>query len=85
MGRIVQCLVLLTSERTALCKSGFAPRGCAQDGAASAARNSCLSVTENRGDGIATGALDIHEITIRVLHQTFQLVSTTLLLRRRMQ
>lgn len=84
MGRCV--LVLLTPEGAALGETRLAPRRRAQDGAAAGAGDGRLRMREYRTDYVASGALDVHEVAVRVLHQPLQLVRVqTLLLRGRMQ
>ena len=52
---------LLSPERAALCESGLATRGLAENLRATCADNDGLCVGEDGGDGEATGALDVHE------------------------
>lgn len=52
---------LLPSERAALCESGFATGGLAEDGRAAGADDDGLCVREDGGDSEAAGALDVHE------------------------
>jgi len=52
---------LLPSERAALCESGLATGGLAEDGRTTSTDDDCLSMRENGGDGEAAWALDIHE------------------------
>ena len=52
---------LLPPERAALCESGLATGGLAQDRRAACADDDCLCVREDGGDCEAAGALDVHE------------------------
>ena len=52
---------LLPPERAALCESGLATGGLAEDLRATGADNDGLCVGEDGGDGEAARALDVHE------------------------
>lgn len=52
---------LLSSERAALCESGFATGGLAEHSRAACADDDGLCVREDSGDCEASGALDVHE------------------------
>ena len=66
--------VLLLAERTAFGQSCLATGGLAQHLRAASAEDDGLRVAEDRGDGEAAGALDVHEEGVRALHQALQLV-----------
>lgn len=57
----------------------------AQDGRAARADDDTLCVTEDGGDLVAAGALHVHEVRVRVLHQALQLVLPLLLGGQRVQ
>ena len=59
--------------------------GLAQHGGASDAKDHGLGVGENGGDLVASGALDVHEVGVGVLHQALQLVLALLLVGARVQ
>jgi len=67
-------LVLLLSERAALCESGSTTGRLAKHSGASSADDDRLRVGEDRGDVEATLALDVHEERVWRLHQTLKLV-----------
>jgi len=52
-----------------------------ENGGAANAEDDGLSVAENCGDLVATGALDVHEKGVGVLDQTLQLALALFLLR----
>ena len=56
-----------------------------ENGGAANAQDDGLSVAENSGDLVATGALDIHEKGVGVLDQTLQLALALFLLREGVQ
>lgn len=58
----------LPSERAALCESGFATGGLAEDGRAAGANDDGLGVREDGGDCEAAGTLDVHEKGSRSWH-----------------
>lgn len=58
---IVEASRLLSPERAALGKTGFATGGLAEDLGAAGADDDSLCVREDGGDGEAAGALDVHE------------------------
>lgn len=53
---------------------GTAAGRLAQNGRASRAHDNALGVAEHGGDLVAAGALHVHEVRVRVLHQALQLV-----------
>ena len=67
------------------CEPGPSPRGLAQDGAAADAEHDRLRVTEDGGDLVTAGALDVHEVAVGVLHEALQLVLALLVLGAGMQ
>ena len=67
------------------CEPGPPSRGLAQDGAAADAEHDRLRVTEDGGDLVTAGALDVHEVAVRVLHEALQLVLALLVLGARVQ
>lgn len=66
-------------------ESGSSPGGLAQNSGTPDTHHHGLGVAEHGGDFVASGALDIHEIRIRVLDQTLQLVFAFLILGTRVQ
>ena len=56
-----------------------------ENGGAADAEDDGLSVAENGGDLVATGALDVHEKGVGVLDQTLQLTLALFLLREGVQ
>lgn len=78
--------MLLAPEGAALCESGFAPGGGAQDRAAAGAGDRGLRVAEDGRDHIAPRALHVHEVAVGILHEALQLVRVQpLLLGRRVK
>jgi len=71
---LLQSLVLLLSERAALCESGSTSGWLAKHSGASSAHNDRLGVGEHGRDVEATLALDIHEERVRRLDQSLELV-----------
>ena len=67
------------------CEPGPSPRGLAKNGAAADAEHHRLRVTEDGRDLVAAGALDVHEVAVRVLHEALQLVLALLVLGAGMQ
>jgi hypothetical protein len=63
----------------------FATTRPTQHGRTADAHDDRLRVTEHGRDFIASRAFDIHEEAVRMLHEPFQFVRTTLGLRVRMQ
>lgn len=61
------------------CQLGTTSSGLAQNGGATSADHNALGVTEHGCDSVATGALNIHEVRVGMLHQTLQLVLAFLL------
>lgn len=61
------------------CQLGTSSSGLAQNGGATSADHNALGVTEHGCDSVATGALNIHEVGVRMLHQTLQFVLAFLL------
>lgn len=72
-------LCLLT-ERAALGQASLTTGGLRENLGARAADNNGLGVREDSGDGEATGALDVHEERVGVLHKSLELVRASLLL-----
>jgi len=70
----MKSLVLLPPEAASLGEPGPAASGLAEDGGASGADHDSLGVAEDSGDPVAAGALDVHEITVRMLNKPLQLV-----------
>lgn len=60
---------LLPAERAALSEAGLAARRLAQDLRAAGANDDGLRVRENGRDGVAAGALDVHEEGARRRHE----------------
>jgi len=77
--------VLLAPETAAFCKSRLTTCGGAENCRAAFARHGRLGVREDRGDGVAAWAFDVHEEAVRVLHQPLLLVGAPLLLGARME
>ena len=73
-------LVLFLSERAAFCKPSLSSGGLPQDCEAANAEDDGLSVAEDSRDLVASGALDIHEVEVGVLHKALQLVLALLVL-----
>lgn len=67
------------------CQFGTSSSGLTEDGGATSADHNALGVTEHGCDSVATGALDIHEVGVGVLHQALQLVLAFLLSGQRVQ
>jgi len=77
--------LLLATEGAALSELSLSTGGGAEDGAAGTAENYGLGVREDGSDVEATGALDVHEVRVRGLHQTLELVGLGGLLSRRVK
>jgi len=77
--------VLLPPEAAALSKPCAASSGLAKDCGTSGAHHNCLGVAEHSGDPVATGALDVHEVGVRVLDEPLQLVLSLFLMVQRVQ
>lgn len=70
----------LLAERAALGQASLTTGGLREDLGARAADNDGLGVREDGGDSEATGALDVHEERVGVLHKSLELVAASLLL-----
>ena len=77
--------MLLPPEAAALREPGSAPSGLTEDSGATGAHHHSLGVTEDGGDLVTAGALDVHEVAVRVLHEALQLVLALLVLGARVQ
>merc|ERR1719370_1406770 len=78
-------LVLLPPEAAALGKPCAASSGLAKDCGTTGAHHNCLGVAEHSCDPVATGALDVHEVGVRVLDEPLQLVPPLFLMVQRVQ
>ena len=78
-------LVLFLSERAAFCEPCPSSGGLTQDCGAADAEDDGLSVAEDGRDLVASGALDVHEVGVGVLHKALQLVLALLVLGSRVQ
>lgn len=67
-------LVELSAEGAALSETGTTTSGLAQDGGAGRAENDSLSMAEDSGNVEAARALNVHEVGVRRLHKSLQLV-----------
>ena len=70
----------LLTERAALGQTGLTTGGLRENLGAGSADDNGLGVREDGGDGEATGALDVHEERVGVLHKSLELVRASLLL-----
>lgn len=70
---------IIDDDSHTFCQLGTSSSGLAQNGGATSADHNALGVTEHGCDSVATGALNIHEVGVRMLHQTLQLVLAFLL------
>jgi len=66
--------VLLSSEAASFGQPGSSSSGLAEDSGAPCAYYHCLGVTEDGGDSVTTGTLNVHEVAVWMLHEPFQLV-----------
>lgn len=78
-------LVLLSSERASFCEASLSSSGLAENSGASYTQDHRLCVTEHGSDLITAWAFDIHKIRVGTLYETLLLVSSLLLLWRRVQ
>lgn len=78
-------LVGLLAERASLREPGLATGGLAQDRRTAGANYDALGMAEHGRDFVASGALDVHEVRVRVGYQALQLVLALLLGRKWVQ
>lgn len=78
-------LMLFTTETASLGQPCLSTCSGTEDCEATFAGDGTLRVGKDCGNYVATRALNIHEITVGVLHQPFQFMGTTLLLSRGVQ
>lgn len=78
-------LVGLLAERASLREPGLSTRGLAQDRRTTGANYDALGMAEHGRDFVASGALDVHEVRVRMGHQALQLMLALLLGRKRVQ
>uniref|UniRef100_A0AAG5D400 Uncharacterized protein n=1 Tax=Anopheles atroparvus TaxID=41427 RepID=A0AAG5D400_ANOAO len=85
-GSIVSpCLVRLPTEGAALGQARLATGRLAQDRRAAGTDHYALGMAEDGGDLVATGALHVHEVRVRMGHEALQLVTPLLFSRQRVQ
>jgi len=77
--------VLLPPEAASFGEPGAASSGLAEDSGTPGADHDSLCVTEDSGDPVTAGTLDVHEVAIGVLDQPLQLVLSLLLSREGVQ
>lgn len=73
--------MLLLSERASFCKPRPASSWLTEDSGTAYTQDNGLSMTENGGDLITSRALYVHEIRVRMLHKSLQLVFPLLFFR----
>ena len=77
--------MLLAPETAALRQPRLPAGRRAEDRGAPLAGDGGLGVREDGGDGVAAGALHVHEVAVGVLHEPLLLVRAPLFFRRRVE
>ena len=72
-------------QKITFCEPCPATSGLTKDCGATNAQDNSLCMTENSCDLVASGALDIHEVTVRMLDKSLQLVPPLLFSGKRVQ
>merc|ERR1719461_1305248 len=78
-------LMLFPSETASLSQPGSSSGGLAEDSRTAGADNNGLGVTKNCCDSVTAWAFDIHEVAVRMLHKSLQLVLPLLFCWKRMK